>query len=1122
MRVVCAHNYLAVYVWGKATLGADYTGIYVKSIMDYAVENLKKTYDIERKAKLNKLLNMQWLKNTSYSANPEKVKTAVYKQIQKQDENKKIEDKVLELAETIKIYSVQGPNKCSSIKNTCKANLLDTMPEKDENTSNDKDIDMALFPNADKLASQKNEEDMLSIVESIVTAKLEAEFCINKEHKDQSSTSKNNIEDIVQIAICTNPSDLQKTGENTEELKLIKHSDGNNNNSKSITPRMSKLNEKHKSTCKITGTENSKASTEAKDKDVHIKTNLTKTSIKADNNTNLVKDNEKSSSPSSDSKKTIFNSSKSLSTIEKTGKDQFNNKYNAKNIAGTRKQDFAKRNVSKNGTEKETKNVTAKPNLMKTGFVTADTCQSKNSHKDKVAQKQTAKQFVLKSKSQELLKRNVSPLNISDDKNKIEKAIHTPERLDSPSNESERKNEKIVNEKYFQSDQKTNRGDFRKNTASVTQYKNSTFSKSMQNVPRAGQAPMYGRNSSYAYNNPKFDRNRNGSAERRVTKKEHTSTNTFAKSNTETEELDTNNLESCATQKKEIIQPTNVKSTRHEVDAVDDRNDTNPVKVETHLTQSKENMNSNVDYTERGPTMSEQFCEETNDIVKVDIGQQHRRETNNEEINSFKYSSNSASDKCATDSQINAPHQYSLNTQHTNDINQLESSQAIWNQSSDNAMQKGATAMSLQQSIQNLHFNTQQTFIQAGNSTRQMSPWESNSSKFYDQHFSTNDLMQLSQIPNTFNAPPYECNAQMPNDNNIADMSTLETTMNGNREHANVLYRYGSNVQQRPVVASDFPSNHSMSACQANQARWNSSTQDSFHHTVEHPYVVTQPTMMHVYNPAAFGPDDFNNAHTMDYVSHPVIYAPSPYMQTWNSQLQYPMSVLYNSPCSNYTTFPHNQASNFNNSMHDQQHKHNPYVQVNNYVRDTYNDTNTCAAQTRNVADNAPVKSNYYYKKYQDNRTVYDVPQYAAPVSYSRSQQSMNFMPAIGINQYNVSYCPPNQRYKPNVTNYMKNPKGQVQDFVCDDNASEDTPPIISPKEFVTNNVSLSNQTDQFATRVFKPEFKPRSNLGYRSGPPSSLSRYNNGGFHRNFQDFPKEYTYPISIGRGTYKTKKT
>jgi len=42
-------------------------------------------------------------------------------------------------------------------------------------------------------------------------------------------------------------------------------------------------------------------------------------------------------------------------------------------------------------------------------------------------------------------------------------------------------------------------------------------------------------------------------------------------------------------------------------------------------------------------------------------------------------------------------------------------------------------------------------------------------------------------------------------------------------------------------------------------------------------------------------------------------------------------------------------------------------------IKDTYNDSNTCAPQTRNAVDNIPINSNYY-KKYQDNcRTIQDV-----------------------------------------------------------------------------------------------------------------------------------------------------
>ncbi|XP_011158401.1 probable cyclin-dependent serine/threonine-protein kinase DDB_G0292550 isoform X2 [Solenopsis invicta] len=1063
--------------------------------MDYPVESLEKTPDIEWKATLDKLLNMQWLKNTSYSANPEKIKAVVYKQAHNQDvdQNKEIEAQAAELTETIKIRLAKERDKY-----TCETHLSnDTMPEKDENIWN-KDMITDLFPNADKLDEQKNEEDMLSIVESIVTAKLEAEFCVSEENEDQSSTSEN--KDITQDAVCTNVSDLQKTGDG--ELKLIKHSDGNNNDSSSVIPCMPNANEKQNSTCNTTGRENNQVSTEEKDKDKYMKTNnITKTNIKIEN-TNLTKDTEKSSILNSDSK-----NSKSSSITDKNAKDYLSNKHNAKN--NTRKE-FVKQRNSRSGIKKETKNISAKPNLVKAGNEATDTCQSKNLTKDKTSQKHTSKQFASKLKGQDSLGKNASTPNSSDDKNRT-----TPEKLDSPLNESEKKNEKLVNERNLHSDQKATRVDFRKNSTFVSQYKHSTFSKWTHNIPKTGQASTHGRNSSYMYNNPKFGKYRNGGFER-VTKKEHTPANTLTKSSIGTEELDTN-LESCTNQKREIIPPADVKSTC-EVDTVvfNNTNNVNSVKVETHLIQSKENMNLNADYGEQEPTISEQLCDETNNISRID---QQYEATNNEEMNPFKHSSNLAFDNCVTDSQVNMMHrnQYSLkpeNVQHTNEINQLESGQATWNQSSDNAVQKDVTVMSVQQSIQNMHFNSQQIFTQAGNSLRQMSPWESNTSKFYDQHFSVGDAMRMSQIPNTFNASPYEYNVQMSNDNIVT--STLETTMS-NRENSSLLYRYEPNVQHKPVMSTDFPG-HSMS-CQTNQVRWDSSIQDGFH--VEHPYVVTQPTLMHVYNPAAFGPDDFDNTHTIDYVSHPVIYAPSPYMQTWNSQLSLP--IMYNSPCTNYTAaFPHNNQSNNLNCMHDHTQQHKPYAQTSNCIRDNY-DMNTYAVQERNTVSNIPIRSNYH-KKHQDNcRAVYNVPEYAAPVSYSRSQQGMNSMQHATINQYNAPYYQPNQKhYKQNGANYVRNPKSQVQDFVCDDNNSKDIPPIISPKEFVTSDINLSNKTDQYTTRVFKPEFKTKSNsTGYR--PPPSLPRYNNG-FRRNitYQDFPKEYTYPVSIGRGTYKMKKT
>lgn len=129
----------------------------------------------------------------------EKIKAVVYKQ--EQDENKKIEDKTrlvrnLALTGTVKIHL---NDKHSSTNNTSKTYLCnDNVPVKDEKVWNKNINTTNLFLNANKLADQKNEEDMLSIVESIITAKLEANFYKNKRHEDQSSPSENKAEDIIQ------------------------------------------------------------------------------------------------------------------------------------------------------------------------------------------------------------------------------------------------------------------------------------------------------------------------------------------------------------------------------------------------------------------------------------------------------------------------------------------------------------------------------------------------------------------------------------------------------------------------------------------------------------------------------------------------------------------------------------------------------------------------------------------------------------------------------------------------------------------------------------------------------------------------------------------------------------
>ena len=118
--------------------------------------------------------------------------------------------------------------------------------------------------------------------------------------------------------------------------------------------------------------------------------------------------------------------------------------------------------------------------------------------------------------------------------------------------------------------------------------------------------------------------------------------------------------------------------------------------------------------------------------------------------------------------------------------------------------------------------------------------------------------------------------------------------------------------------------------------------------------------------------------------------------------------------------------------------------------------------------------SNQHYKKCQDNsRIIYNPSQYVTSLSHSESQQDMNFMPTKDINQCSNAYFCQIQKHNQNAVNYMqmsKYSKSQmIQDLASDDNESENIPPIISPKEFITANVS-SNKIDQFATRVFKSE----------------------------------------------------
>lgn len=510
--------------------------------------------------------------------------------------------------------------------------------------------------------------------------------------------------------------------------------------------------------------------------------------------------------------------------------------------------------------------------------------------------------------------------------------------------------------------------------------------------------------------------------------------------------------------------------------ACNNENNVNLVNAKTHLTEDKF-ANINIDNIE--PMLGQCYEEvERSDESKADIDQQCieiNNATDNEHTKLYKHSSNLLSNKCTAETPANAIHQHSIKLdyiQHMNDMKKLRSNQTTWNTClSNNTMQKNATIVNSQQSIQNMRFNVQQTSTQAKDETKQILPWEPNSSKFYNQPFSVSNAMRLSQIPNTFNVASYESNIQTSND---SDVTSMLEVMNRNKENSNILYKYMPNTQQRFGTFSDSTGHPTLSD-QTN--RRNPLVQDGFH---VGPYNAMRPTIMHISNSNVFGPDDSNNTHIMNCSLHPIIYTPSPNVQTWNPQLQYPLTVFNNSPYASSTSAMSNttnQSNNYNSigSMHDQQLKYISCMQMDNYIRGTHSDLSNCTVQARNIVHNVPVKSNQHYKKCQDNsRMIYNPYQYVTSLSHSESQQDMNFMPTKGINQCSNAYFCQIQKHNQNAVNYMqisKYSKSQmIQDLACDDNESENIPPIISPKEFITTNVNLSNKIDQFATRVFKSE----------------------------------------------------
>lgn len=668
------------------------------------------------------------------------------------------------------------------------------------------------------------------------------------------------------------------------------------------------------------------------------------------------------------------------------------------------------------------------------------TYQNKNINKNEILQKQqtVSKQSV--SKMQESLKKNASMFNFAVYKNK------TLEETDKANNDlllnEEERNKKIIDEKQYH--QKANSNCNFKITCNAMQNKNSTFTNLMQSksmLRNIEHTADYGRNPSY--NDSGFGNKSIGNAEcKNIIRSEYISTNVFPKSS--------------------------VKSTTlHEKDtlACNDENNVNFAHAKTYLTEDKKCANLSINHIRKQELFLEQCYKEMKKIdkSKVNINQRNREinnATDNEQTNSFKHSSNLLFNKCTVETPADAIHRYSLKLEYSqdmDDVKKLGNSRTTWNNClSNNTVQKNATVVNPLQSIQNMRFDVQQTIMQARDQTKQMPSWESNSNKFYN-HFSIINATQPSQILNTFNVASYESNIQTLNDKDAPNI--LKTAMNYNKENLDILYKYTPNIQQRSgTTFSDF-TGHSILSGQT--SKWNPFVQDSFHIG---PYNTTQ-----TYNSGTFDPDNFNNTH-MNCLPHPIIYAPFPNVQ--NPQLQYLLPVSYNSPCTNYICVIPNttQLNNFNNinSMHDQQFKYIPCMQMNNYIRDTHSDLSNCTIQARNAVNNVPMKSNEHYKKCRDNsRMVYNDARYVRPLSHSGFQQGMNFMSAIDKNQCSNEYLRQKQKNNQNTVNYMqmsKYPKSQAIQDPCDE--SENIPPIISPKEFITNNVSFSNKTDQLTARV--------------------------------------------------------
>lgn len=858
--------------------------------------------------------------------------------------------------------------------------------------------------------------------------------------------------------------------------------------------------------------------------------------------------------PVVNSKRSLSNLSKSISFGDKHGKtERVINKHTF-----TKKNSFTKDESVKHscfptkGIENKAKDVTAKSGLSKTDLEkelnkTTDinqndqraNCSSHtvSSNKDKtlhIHQRTTTKQCTPKSKGQEFPRSNISSLlNRTFDKNKVsekmEETTHVSRNSDSFLRESEKKN----TDKNVSNDQKPYASN--RNT---TFFKNSTLSRSAKtkNISEdVGNAPTYGRNPLYARNNPTPDKERAGNIEYKAVakvKKDCQSTDTLPNVNTNSEESCANNLEADKQQceKHKDAQSTNV----HKADTSVPNNENNSI-------EDKKSANAE-DLAKQTPVTPEETCktEKTNDNIKAGADQQSidaNDKVDNEEFKPSKDSLVSRLDKSCTGPQIYpiSPHIFNPEDTQQTDANQTKNGPIMCSDLNDPLRRN----ISVQHSVQSMH--SQQTIVQTENHMRQTSLREMDCGRFYDQRLPMNEMTRPPQVPNTFDAAPYEYNVQATSNDN--DATTMFDTMSGNRENSSVPHRYTSNVQQKPFIPLSDLSGHTVPASQV--SRWNFSLHDGFH--MEQFVNATPPATMHVYSNAAFGQDDFNGTQIPAancLPAHHLLY--TPYMHTWNSQLHYPTPVFHNPPCTSYTVVPNvtSQSNSYSDvnitplsmCMHEQpQHRYIHYIPANsnaamhmhpNYMKSMYEYDLNCEVETRNTTvDDGSMRPSRHYKRYQDNcRVAYDVPQYTTsvsqPISRAQHQQQQPFPPA-GVNQYNIYSTPGQKYYKQNPMNFTQplsnGPKGQkTQDLVCEDNNLEDIPPIISPKEFMTNNVNFPNKTDQFPPRMFKPDFKMRPNTGYRQ---SSFQRYNSGFRRNTHQDFPKEYASSVGVGRGISKT---